>query len=672
MSIFINTVGSKCREKTLLDSIKSLSLGMAQENCHIVNTDEFKTIPGTPYSYWVSSNVRNLYSKLQPLLSESRLAQHGCSTKDDFRYLRLNWELPELESSDKWYHFAKGGEYSQFYSDIHLCLNWGDDAYELEADLLTKYPYLGSDANWVLHRECYYLKEGLTWSRRTTSGLGMRVLPSNCFFSDKGPAIFAIEQSKDYQLALLALMTSNAFKYLLGMQLAASDTAARSYEIGLLQNTPLPELNDSDVVYLSQKARESWYARKLMDSSNEISHAFILPKILLGRLVNDAFIEKINEYNLLQEQINKYCYGLYGFSKTDILDAERESSTHSIMPFWEAGMCDENRSIDPIVSWAIGVVFGRFDIRLSTGERGLELEVDPDPFAPLPHFSPGMLASNSAVEAPAILTTDKDEPGNIYREVHRVLERVGISITQDLEKYIDKSFFKKHLSDYSKSRRQAPIYWPLQSLSGSCTLWVYSPRVSSQTIYECINDFVEPKLSNLSGGIATLKLISTRSPVEEKEYSSLVELESELHDFKHELMQVAKFWQPNSEDGVQINASPLWRLFQNKPWQKKLKQTWEKLEDGDYDWAHLAYTTWPERVLKKCHIDRSIAIAHGVESDLWHEVEVLNGKKKEPVWEWQSKPLSPAELNDYVREKIATDERLALYRSNAKNSGVKK
>jgi len=55
------------------------------------------------------------------------------------------------------------------------------------------------------------------------------------------------------------------------------------------------------------------------------------------------------------------------------------------------------------------------------------------------------------------------------------------------------------------------------------------------------------------------------------------------------------------------------RLFQHKPWQKKLKETWESLERGNYDWAHLAYSIWPERVREQCKADKSLAIAHGLE-----------------------------------------------------------
>ena len=95
---------------------------------------------------------------------------------------------------------------------------------------------------------------------------------------------------------------------------------------------------------------------------------------------------------------------------------------------------------------------------------------------------------------------------------------------------------------------------------------------------------------------------------------------------------------------MQITAAPLWKLFQHKAWQKKLKDTWEKLEKGEYDWAHLACSIWPERVLLKCHQDRSLAIAHDVENIFWHEVEVP---------EWQPKDLSDTELDALVKQTIA-------------------
>jgi hypothetical protein len=48
--------------------------------------------------------------------------------------------------------------------------------------------------------------------------------------------------------------------------------------------------------------------------------------------------------------------------------------------------------------------------------------------------------------------------------------------------------------------------------------------------------------------------------------------------------------------------------------EKARRNAGKALEKGEYDWAHLAYSIWPERVIKKCKKDYSMAIAHGFEN----------------------------------------------------------
>jgi hypothetical protein len=70
-------------------------------------------------------------------------------------------------------------------------------------------------------------------------------------------------------------------------------------------------------------------------------------------------------------------------------------------------------------------------------------------------------------------------------------------VPDDVRRWLQRDFFPFHLQRYSKSRRKAPIYWPLATESGSYTLWVYYPSLTSQTLYTAINDFVEPKLKQV-------------------------------------------------------------------------------------------------------------------------------------------------------------------------------
>jgi hypothetical protein len=294
-----------------------------------------------------------------------------------------------------------------------------------------------------------------------------------------------------------------------------------------------------------------------------------------------------------------------------------------------------------IISVVFGFILGRWDIRLAISKG--EADLLPDPFDPLPVCPPGMLQNAQGLPAapadvPAdyplriawggILCDDAGHPEDIEARVREALRAIwgerADAIEQEacdilgvaaLRDYFRKPalFFADHLKRYSKSRRQAPIYWPLSTTSGSYTLWLYYHRLTDQTLYTCVNDFVDPKLRAVSAECAVLGRKAGRSAKEERELEQLTALMRELEDFRAELLRVAAFWKPNLNDGVQITAAPLWRLFGHKPWQKKLRETWEALEAGDYDWAHLAYNIWPARVREKCKADKSLAIAHDLE-----------------------------------------------------------
>ncbi|MFZ1730572.1 MAG: BREX-1 system adenine-specific DNA-methyltransferase PglX [Bacteroidota bacterium] len=338
------------------------------------------------------------------------------------------------------------------------------------------------------------------------------------------------------------------------------------------------------------------------------------------------------------------------------------------------------------LSVALGSAFGRWDIRYATGERPApEL---PDPFEPLPTCPPGMLQGDDGLplsteagrllwaegryplEVPwdGILVDDPEHPLDLERRVHAALTVLWHDRADALENEAcallgvptlrgwfrrPAGFFADHLRRYSKSRRQAPIYWPLSTRSGSYTLWLYYHRLTDQTLYTCVIDFLEPKLKQVVDDAARLRTKTVRSSFEEKDLERLSNLELELKDFRDELLRIARFWKPNLNDGVQITAAPLWQLFRLPKWQKTLKETWEKLEAGEYDWAHLALSVWPDRVVRASHKDRSYAIAHDLDERLWHETEVekkSKGGKVKKVKEWQPRDLTEAELKTIIAE----------------------
>jgi hypothetical protein len=297
----------------------------------------------------------------------------------------------------------------------------------------------------------------------------------------------------------------------------------------------------------------------------------------------------------------------------EVVDDPLEESTNDREE--EDGEDEEEASqIGGAEFWAVGVAFGRFDIRLATGDRQVPQELEP--FDPLPARSPGMLPDDDLPFHPnsGILVDDIGHPHDLPHLTDTVLDRIGMENTLDTRAWLRRDFFPLHLKQYSKSRRKAPIYWPLSTQSGGYTLWLYYPGLTDQTLFIAANDFVGMKLDRqVEPALRALRQKIGRSREEERTLEDLQILYDELRTLRDELLRLAPTWKPRQDDGVQITAAPLWRLFRHRPWQTALRDTWEKLEAGEYDWAHLAMVYRPNQVREKCRTDKSLAIAHDLE-----------------------------------------------------------
>ncbi|WP_205879043.1 hypothetical protein [Leptolyngbya sp. BC1307] len=442
-----------------------------------------------------------------------------------------------------------------------------------------------------------------------------------------------------------------------------------SYEVGVLQRTPIPELNKESKINLADLAHRSWLLKRDLDTSTQTSHAFILPALLqtkgttlTGRAQSWTTRITATEQQLsdIQQEIDDIAFKLYDISPEEIssnqqsiaTEVETEEDEDTIEP------ADLSALTHSLIEYNLGTALGRFDIRLATEER--EQPPEPEPFDPLPACSPGMLVANNnlpptspeelppnyPVDIPfnGILVDDESHPNDIIRRIRPVFDIIFSDQAGDIEQeacqhlktaslrdYFAKpnAFFTQHLSRYSKSRRYAPLYWPLSTPSGSYTLWIYYHRLTDQTLYTAINDHLEPKLRQTTQTVTQLLSQPNRSSADSQTLETLQTLEQELTDLRDQLLRIAQLpYKPNLNDGVQITAAPLWPLFRLKKWQDKLKDTWEALETGDYDWAHLAYSIWPERVQEKCKKDRSLAIAHNLESLYEPPPETTPKKKK--------------------------------------------
>ena len=668
-TVFLRALQAEDKPASLLSMIRESGV-----NRFDVDATDFSLVPRSPFAYWVPFDVRATFTSSPPFLSGRRLVVSTNPLNADFRFARLWWEVNACGLFERWRPWAKGGSYSPFYYDVDTVIAW-------DMHRSTYIGFLGTE-NRPLERPAsvqHFFRPGLTWPRRTQSGLALRAMPSGCVFADKGPAAFVGGDDPDDLLTLLAMTNSATFRALVGLQMAFG-----SFEVGVIQRTPVPSIAAAREASLAPLAHRSWSLKRSLDTAIETSHAFTLPVLL--QIQSASLDERAavwssrirgveEELEGIQAEIDERCVELYGID----VDSRR-AITKAVAASY--GVAENDDSVSEaeevedakgdavgltaeLVSWAVGAAFGRFDVRLATGERVLPDE--PEPFDPLPVCSPAMLIGDDGLPlatAPGgyplafledgILVDDPGHSRDLTSAVRAVFDTVfGTNADadwseaaelldpkeRDLRTWLAKSCFEYHLKRYSKSRRKAPILWQLATPSASYSVWVYAHRLTADSLFHIQNDVVAPKLALEERRQTALVQAAGPNPTasQRREITETDTFVGELRVLLSEVRLVAPLWQPDLNDGVVLTMAPLWRLVpQHRAWQRELKSAWDALCSGKYDWAQLAMHLWPERVVPKCAADRSLAIAHDLEEVFW--IEDAKGK-----WQPRSTPTRPIE-----------------------------
>lgn len=649
-ALFIDTrfMYLKNRASYIKEIIDDVCLGRSNNKYQLRDPSEFRIVPFFSLAYWIKK------STLENLFQENSLADHaveiggGLQCNDVFRFTRNFWEvLPTNIRQGKWHYLYNGGDYSKYWLALTQLVNWQHNGREIKENIVK----LGHSPSRHVVNERLYFKSGLAGGERGEF-FDVHCMPKSMIFSNEGRAFFCDMRSSFFLLGYMNTLFAQQLVNIFCGQHKGAD---------YLKRLPLPEGLFARQDEIAELTREIVNNKMMVSQLDETSLTFCCYGV-------DVSLNKMKSIKHMASYINNFIKKRQDFvrRKDDeircvisnklgedvVLEIENSGWTESPPPE------DRIENVSPnvrlyqgisnltgsILCFLIGCIYGRWDIRFAIGQKRLpEL---PNPFLPLLICPLGTLKNDSGLPSErrdipsdyplqvswgGILVDDPSHKDDI---VHRIRETLNIiwgdkadSIEHEACQLLKvksiceyfrnpNNFFSNHLKNYSKSRRQAPIYWPISSKSGSFTLWIYYHRLTDQTLFSCVADFVNPKINTLSKEIERVEkgIADDSIQKQREEYEELQDLRQELIDFRNDLLSITKLpYKPDLNDGVMITASPLWKLFRNKKWSQALKACWHKLEIGKNDWAHLAYSIWPERVKEKCKIDKSLAIAHELE-----------------------------------------------------------
>jgi hypothetical protein len=489
---------------------------------HMVDPNDFGGLAETPFAYWVPDKVRQILTKLPSLEPTHAEVRVGAQTSDDFRFLRLWFEVPpdrvartreETFNGRRWVSFAKGGERSPFFSDIPLVIQWERDG----AAIRNFYDDNGRTKSRPQGIE-YFFRRGLTYPLRAES-FNVRAMPDGCAFGHKGPSIFA---SRPEELpVLLGLLNSALASWMAMLRVPVADAdkagVSPAFEVGSIQIIPVPEALPRAI---EKMALELYNLHRSRHRSVETSHEFVRPILasmsaplveMFSRWQQDCDDDQ-KRIDSLQQELDDAAFDLYQVTDTDRAEIRRDlamtgvsSASPDSAEVGEDGEEDDEgepndqphvtstieTAAGRLLSWAIGCAFGRWDVRLAQNPSAA-VERN-DAFSLLPTTSPGMLIDSRgapAMTAPdgypidpaldGILIDDPYQPNDLVTRIDESLtaafgpdwearkaelvQLLGCG-TSGLRVFLRDDFFKKiHRPMYTlggSPPRRAPLYLPL-------------------------------------------------------------------------------------------------------------------------------------------------------------------------------------------------------------------
>ncbi len=248
---------------------------------------EFDIVPGTPLSYWVPKNLRNIFDSDVILDANNAgidaesfgAVKQGLVTGNDGRFTRSFWEISD---SQIWFPFAKGGTDAWILPRIKKTVLWNTDGKEIKR-------YHGSRPQ----NTQFFFRQGITYNRVKRSGRRFGYLHSSSVFADKGSAVFP----KSHGWNFLSYANSRLFTYLMLTQ-----TSERMWEIGQVSKVPWKEtLADiEELETLSKEAVGHLISKRQYDF---VSPHYSRPVLLAAVGISDPLAHYDHPHRDLREEL---------------------------------------------------------------------------------------------------------------------------------------------------------------------------------------------------------------------------------------------------------------------------------------------------------------------------------------------------------------------------------
>jgi len=547
-SIFVNL--------THFDTIeKETAFINKKAKIYILNTDKFKNLPNTNFSYLNIGSLEKIFDN--PSLSNFYTPLRGYAPTPLDAYSRFWFEvdnnlvsyntksITHAEGSGmRWFPYNKGGKYRKWYGNNETVVNF--------IDTFTN-PKLRKVFSFSNYNK--YFCKNITWPKSSFGNPNFRFNDLGTIIGDVGPCI--VKKSEVSLEYLVGFLNTNVAKKIL-----ATLNDSRSTQTGDIQKLPIIF---SKTEYVEDKSTNCICVSKSEWESFETSWDFKKHPLLGNGKLSKLFTEyqHLTQFNFdtlktNEELLNEFFINLYGLQ--DELTKDVDDAYVSI------SVANKERDTKSLISYLIGVLMGRY----SLSEEGLiyaggnfdpsrygRHDVDEDGIIPI--YS-DISIEDGLVHRIIGLIKDVYGPENYRDNISFIAEALGKKSNETseetLNRYLNDGFYQDHLKIYQKR----PIYWMFSSgkLSGFKCL-IYMHRYNQDTLAKINAGYFQPATTILRNQINEIErqmsiVGDSEKRILDKKRLTLVEQLNEAREYGQVLDYMAnKYLSIDLDDGVKVN-----------------------------------------------------------------------------------------------------------------------
>ncbi len=529
--------------------------------------DEFRKIPGIPIAYWASQNVINLFENNKKILDFLN-GGNGMTTGKNDSFLRMWFEVNKenlylnakstedaVSSKKKWFPYIKGGIFRKWYGNLEHIVNWENDGEAIK-----------KEGRCFLRNQSNYFKEGISWSKVTTSNFSVRYSPSGALFDVAGISLF--NESKLNIELFLGFLNSNVANHLIKLL-----SSTINYESGTIKSLPFI-MQEKNIIHVVDQnislSKSDWDSFET--SWDFKKHPFLEFKQDATKL-EDAYKnweqEAEHRFNTLkanEEELNRIFIDLYGLQNELTPDVKDKDVT--------VNRADQERDVKSFLSYLVGIMFGRYSLDeegliFAGGEFDLNnyetFKPDKDNIIPITdemYFEDDIVGR--VIKLVKLIFGEEHIEDNLEFIADTLTRKRNETARERIRRYFLKEFYKDHVRTYQKR----PIYWLIDSgRQDGFKALVYLHRYKSDLLSRVRTQYLHPQVKKYDDEISRLNLTmesdvsqaeKTRArKTKEKIEKQILECQSYDQVIAHMAHQQIEL---DLDDGVKVNYAKFQKI----------------------------------------------------------------------------------------------------------------